>query len=277
MSVRDSSTTSVSSRADPLRDPDLGWGPFGYSRRKTKALLGLAASLIEELTNQIVQQQSKQTETEARLVEITAECEETRAKLESSRAELTRLRAETEARASDEIDKAVIGAALVSGHKAAAEIVAQARQTAEGILAAARSDSTSIEEEANHVIEQAELRAHSLVEHAAQEAEVLRAESAQEAEALRAESAQEAEALRAESEQLSARIERERQLWTRFLQRALDAAGHPGAAEELDETAEQPKTHENGREDSEVEGEALETGGKDLEGELHGAMRGFRS
>jgi hypothetical protein len=251
MSVRDSSTTSVRSRADPLRDPDLGWGPFGYSRRKTKALLGLAASLIEELTNQIAQQQSKQSETEARLVEITAESEETRAKLEASRAELARLRAETEARTPDEIDNAVIGAALVSAHQAAAEIVAQARQTADGILAAARSDSTSIEEEANHVIEQAELRAHSLVEQAAQEAETLRAES----------------------ERLSARIERERQLWTRFLQRALDAAGHPDAAQKLDETAEQPKTHEDGTEDSEVEEGALEAGGKDLEGELHGAIR----
>ena len=77
-----------------MRNPDLGWRPFGYSKRKTKALIGLAAALIEDLTDEIVKQQGAQTETEARLVEITAEAEETRAKLEASRAELADLRAE---------------------------------------------------------------------------------------------------------------------------------------------------------------------------------------
>ena len=107
------------------------------------------------------------------------------------------------------------------------------------MLAAARSDSTSIEEEANRVIEQAEIRAHSLVEQAAKEAE----------------------SLRAESEQLRARIERELELWTRFLRRALDAAGQTAANEEPDDAAEQPMNVEGEQAQPQVEE-------KDLEGDL---------
>lgn len=226
----EASTTPDGPRPDPLRSPHLGWRPFGYSRRKTDALLSLAASLIEELTDQVVQQQGAHAETEARLVEVTAEIKETSAKLEASRAELERVRAESAKRAPDEAERATIGMALISAHRAAAEIVARARRGAEEILATARSDATSIEEEANHVIEQAEIRAHGLVEHAGQEAE----------------------SLRAESDQLSARIKRERQLWTAFLRRALDATGQAGPAPELDPTAGQQR---------------------DLEGELHGVIR----
>ena len=242
-------------RANPLADPDLGWGPFGYSRRKTKALLGLAEALIEELTEQIVQQQGAQAEMKSRLAEAaainaeaTAANDEIRAELEAARAELVRLRAENEKRGpdevGDEVDSATIGAALISAQQAAAEIVARARHTAEEMLATARSDSTSIEEEANHVIEQAEIRAHSLVEQAGQETE----------------------SLRAESQQLIAQIERERQLWMRFLRRALEAAGQAAATQEHDDAAEQPSNVEGEQAHSEVEE-------KDLEGDLYGAIK----
>jgi hypothetical protein len=252
MSARHSATTSGSSSADPLRDPDLGWRPFGYSKRKTKALIGLAAALIEELTAQIVQQQSAQTATEARLVKVTAEAEETRAKLETSRAESADLPAEKAERGPNEVEPAMISAALISAHQAAAEILAQARHTAAEILTTARSDSTTIEEEANHVIEQAEIRAHSLVEQAAQEAE----------------------SLRAESEQLTALIERERQLWTRFLRRALDATGQVAVTQEPDDTAEQPTNVEDEQEHPKDEKDDREGQEKDLEGDLYGAIKG---
>ena len=251
MSTRHSATTSGRSSADPLRNPDLGWSAFGYSKRKTKALLGLAEALIEELTEQIVLQQSAQAEMKTRLAEAaainaeaTAANDEIRAELEAARAELARLRAENEKRGPDEVDSATVGAAFIAAQQAAAEIVARARHTAEEMLAAARSDSTSIEEEANHVIEQAEIRAHSLVEQAAKEAE----------------------SLRAESEQLRARIERELELWTRFLRRALDAASPDAAAEEHDDAAEQPMNVEGEQAHSEVEE-------KDLEGDLYGAIK----
>ena len=244
MSARHSATTSGRFGADPLRNPDLGWRPFGYSKRKTEALIGLAAALIEDLTDEIVKQQGAQTEAEARLVEITAEAEETRAKLEASRAELADVRAEKASASPDEVDSATVGAALISAQQAAAEIIARARQTAEGMLVTARSDSTSIEEEANHVIEQAEIRAHSLLEQAAKEAE----------------------SLRAESEQLSAQIERERQLWTRFLRRALDAAGQTAATQETDRAAGQPMNAEGEQAQPQVEE-------KDLEGDLYGAIK----
>jgi hypothetical protein len=252
MSARHSATTSGRSSADPLRDPDLGWRPFGYSKRKTKSLIGLAAALIEELTAQIVQQQSAQTATEARLVEITVEAEETRAKLEAAHAELADVRAEKAKRTPNEVEPAMISAALISAQQKAAEIVARARHTAEEMLAAARSDSTSIEEEANHVIEQAEIRAHSLVEQAAQEAE----------------------SLRAESEQWSARIERERQLWTRFLHRALDAAGQAAALQEHDDAAERPMDVEGEQPHPEVEKDDRVVEEKDLEGDLYDAIKG---
>ena len=144
----------------------------------------------------------------------------------------------------DEVDSATVGAALISAQQAAAEIIARARQTAEEMLVTARSDSTSIEEEANHVIEQAEIRAHSLLEQAAKEAE----------------------SLRAESEQLSAQIERERQLWTRFLRRALDAAGQTAATQETDHAAGQPMNVEGEQAQPQVEE-------KDLEGDLYGAIK----
>ena len=252
MSTRHSATTSGRSSADPLRNPDLGWSAFGYSKRKTKALIGLAAALIEDLTDEIVKQQGAQTATEARLVEIAAEAEETRAKLEASLAELADLRAEKEKRGPDEVDSATIGAALISAQQKAAEIVARARQTAEEMLATARSDSTSIEEEANHVIEQAEVRAHALVEQAAKEAE----------------------SLRAESEQLNAQIERERQLWTRFLRRALDAAGQTAATQKQDDAGEQPLNVEGEQEHPQIEKDDREAEEKDLEGDLYGAIKG---
>jgi hypothetical protein len=244
MSTRRTATTPGHSSADPLRNPDLGWTPFGYSKRKTKALIGLAAALIEDLTDEVVKQQGAQTEAEARLVEITAEAEETRAKLEASLAELADLRAVNEKRGPGEVDSATIGAALISAQQKAAEIVARARQTADEMLATARSDSTSIEEEANHVIEQAEVRAHALVEQAAKEAE----------------------SLRAESEQLSAQIERERELWTRFLRRALDAAGQTAATQQPDAAAEQPMNVEGEQAQPQLEE-------KDLEGDLYGAIK----
>lgn len=259
MTGSDQFTAAHRSSANPLADPDLGWRPFGYSRRKTKALLRLAEALIEELTEQIVQQQSAQAEMKTRLAEAaainaeaTAANDETRAKLEAARAELARLRAENEKRGSDEVDSATVGAALIAAQQTATEIVARARHTAEEMLATARNDSTSIEEEANHVIEQAEIRAHSLVEQAAHEAE----------------------SLRAESEQLSAQIERERQLWTRFLHRALDAAGQAAATQEHDDAAERPMNVEGEQAHPEVEKEDRAVEEKDLEGDLYGAIKG---
>jgi cell division septum initiation protein DivIVA len=183
-----------------VRESDLGWQPFGFSRRKTKAMLDSASRVIEQLTTEVVERRGAVSEAEARIAALQAELDGTNARLAATLEQVEQVRVESAKDAREEVERSMIADALVSAHETAAEIVANARRRADELLTTAQNNAQGIEDEADHVMEQAEIRAHSLVENAARDAENLRAES----------------------EQLTARIARERGLWMAFLRRALE-------------------------------------------------------
>jgi cell division septum initiation protein DivIVA len=186
---------------EKLPRTDLGWQPFGFSRRKTKAMLDSASRVIEQLTTEVVERRGALSAAEARVAALQAELDGTNARLTATLEKIELVRVESAKNARDEAERSMIADALVSAHETAAEIVANARRRADELLTTAQNNAQGIEDEADHVMEQAEIRAHSLVENAARDAENLRAES----------------------EQLTARIARERALWTAFLRRALES------------------------------------------------------
>jgi cell division septum initiation protein DivIVA len=193
--VRESQPT-----AGAARESDLGWQPFGYSRRKTKAMLDSASRVIDQLTTEVVERRGAVSDAEARIAALQAELDGTNARLTATLEKIELVRVESAKNARDEVERSMIADALVSAHETASEIVANAHRRADELLTTAQNNAQGIEDEADHIMEQAEIRAHSLVEGAARDAE----------------------ALRAECEQLTARIARERGLWTAFLRRALE-------------------------------------------------------
>ena len=162
---------------EKLPRTDLGWQPFGFSRRKTKAMLDSASRVIEQLTTEVVERRGAVSAAESRIAALQAELDGTNARLTATLEKIELVRVESAKNARDEVERSMIAEALVSAHETAAEIVANARRSAEELLTTAQNNARGIEDEADHVMEQAEIRAHSLVENAARDAENLRAES----------------------------------------------------------------------------------------------------
>ena len=159
-----------------LISPYLGWQLFGYSRRRTNALLDDAANMIERLESDVVVQRTALADASSRLGRAEAYLDYATARLEASHEELARVCAgHADDRGKDAAQ--TIGKALASAHSKAADIVARAKDDAVWILSSARAEAARVGDEADHLIEQDEPRAHALVEQAADEGERLRSES----------------------------------------------------------------------------------------------------
>jgi cell division septum initiation protein DivIVA len=193
----------------PLRKPSLKRSLFGgYSKKDTQRLLDLASHMIEDLTGEVTRQQSDLAKADAQLHAVLAELDQTKHRLKSTLTDLEQAKAE---RQEEDADR-VVGDALVTAHRAASQIVAEARTKAESILESARESAETIQSEANYVIEQAEIRAVCIREQAAADIERLQAQSVQ----------------------LQATVARQRQLWGTFLRQALAAldGGSPRSDQE---------------------------------------------